>query len=94
MEAVASVIREVDSYAFAHLENMGYFVNTVRFFLYIRRPVVVNNIIMLYQKTIQINQLHAVSRTQQGRQREPNVKTHRSPLFAEFWRYCVMSSGT
>ena len=31
-----------------------------------------------------INQLHAVSRTQQGRQREPSVKTLRSPLSTEF----------
>ena len=30
-------------------------------------------------------QLHAVSHTQQGRQREPSVATFRSPLSAEFW---------
>ena len=36
-------------------------------------------------------QLHAVSRTQQGRQREPSVKTLCSPLSAEFWRHCVLS---
>ena len=30
------------------------------------------------------NQLHAVSRTQQGRQREPSIKTLHSPLSAEF----------
>ena len=35
--------------------------------------------------------LHAVSRTQQGKQREPSVKTLRSPLSAEFWRHCVLS---
>ena len=29
------------------------------------------------QTEVKINQLHAVSRTQQGRQREPSVKTHR-----------------
>ena len=40
------------------------------------------------------NQLHAVSRTQQGRQREPSVKTLRSPLSANFWRHCVLSGGT
>ena len=39
-------------------------------------------------------QLHAVSRTQQGRQREPSVKTLRSPLSAEFWRHCVLSGRT
>ena len=33
------------------------------------------------------NQLHAVSRTQQGRQRKPSAKTLRSPLSAEFWRH-------
>ena len=38
-----------------------------------------------------LNQLHAVSRTQLGRQREPSVKTIRSPLSTEFWRYCVLS---
>ena len=38
--------------------------------------------------------LHAVFRTQQGRQREPNLKTIRSPLSAEFWPHCVLSSET
>ena len=33
-----------------------------------------------------LHQLHAVFRTQSGRQREPSIKTHRSPLSAEFWR--------
>ena len=45
-------------------------------------------------KKIKSNQLHAVSRTQQGRQREPSVKTLRSPLSAEFWRHCVLSGRT
>ena len=33
------------------------------------------------------SQLHAVSRTQQGRQREPSVKTLRSPLSSEMNNY-------
>ena len=37
------------------------------------------------------NQLHAVSRTKQGRQREFSVKTLRFPMSAEFWRHCVLS---
>ena len=41
-----------------------------------------------------IYELHAVSRTQQRRQREPSVKTLRSPLSAEFWRHCVLSGRT
>ena len=40
------------------------------------------------------NPLHAVSRTLQGRQREPNVKTLRPLLSAEFWRHCVLSGRT
>ena len=40
------------------------------------------------------NQLHAVSRTLQGRQREPSVKTLRSLLSAEFWWHCVLSGRT
>ena len=36
------------------------------------------------------NQLYAVSRTQQGRQREPSVKTLRSRLSTELWRHCVV----
>ena len=40
------------------------------------------------------SQLHAVSRTQQSRQREPNVKTLRFPLSVEFWRHCVLSGRT
>ena len=40
------------------------------------------------------NQLQAVSRTQQGRQWEPGVKTLRSPLSMEFWRHCMFSGGT
>ena len=47
----------------------------------------------LYEK-VKLYQLHALSRTQQGRQREPGVKIFRSPLSAEFWRHCVLSSGT
>ena len=39
-------------------------------------------------------QLHAVSRTEQDRHREPTVKTLRSPLSAEFWRLCVLSART
>ena len=39
------------------------------------------------------NQLHAVSRTQQGRQREPGVKTLHPPLSAVFWRRGVLSGG-
>ena len=37
----------------------------------------------------EIFQLHAVSRTKQGIQRKPSVKTLLSPLSAEFWRHCV-----
>ena len=40
---------------------------------------------------LKLNQLHAVSRTQQGRQREPSVKSLRYPLSAEFWRHCVLN---
>ena len=38
------------------------------------------------------NQLHAVSRTLQGRQRAP--KTLRFPLYAELWRHCMLNDGT
>ena len=48
-------------------------------------------ITIFLQIRMKLNQLHAVSRTQQGRQREPSVKTLRSPLPAEFWRHCVLS---
>ena len=44
-------------------------------------------------KKSKLNQLHAVSRTQ-GRQREPSVKTPRSPLSAKFWWHCVLSGRT
>ena len=37
------------------------------------------------------NQLHAVSRTYQGRQKQHSVKKVRSPLSAEFCRHCVLS---
>ena len=49
--------------------------------------------VLLFIEVYQVksNQLHAVSRTLQGRQREPSVKTLRSPLFAVFWRHCVVS---
>ena len=40
------------------------------------------------------NQLHSVPRTEQGRHREPSVRTLRSPLSAEFWRHCLSSGGT
>ena len=52
-----------------------------------------------------INQLHGVSRTQQGKQGSgkrsvltlgslSSVKTLRSPLSTEFWRHGVLSGGT
>ena len=40
------------------------------------------------------NHLHSVSRTKQGRQREPSVKTLRSSFSAGFWRHCVLSGRT
>ena len=43
---------------------------------------------ILLKKMIKLDQLHA------GKQREPSLKTHRSPLFVEFWRHCVISGGT
>ena len=39
-------------------------------------------VILFIKIKIKLNQLHAVSRTQQGRQRVPSVKTLRSPLSA------------
>ena len=58
----------------------------------IENEVKVLQVIILNQK--KLNQLHAVSRTQQGRQREPSIKTLRSPLSAEYWRHCVLSRRT
>ena len=40
------------------------------------------------------NQLHSVSRTQQGRQREHSNETFRSPLSTEIFEDCVLSGGT
>ena len=45
-------------------------------------------------KVVSSFQLHAVSRTQQGRQRETNIKTLRLPFFDDFWRHCLFSGGT
>ena len=59
--------------------------------LFFDRCMYFNNQILFYYV---LNQLHAVSRTLQGRQREPSVKTLRSPLSAEFWRHCVLSGRT
>ena len=50
--------------------------------------------IFFYLKASVFHLVHAVSRTQQGRQREPSVKTLRSSLSAEFWRHCVLSGRT
>ena len=41
-----------------------------------------------------LNQVHAVSRTQKGRQKEPSFKALRSPLSAEFWRHCELTGRT
>ena len=41
-----------------------------------------------------LNQLHAVSRTEQGRQRKPSVKTLNSPLSAELRTHCVLDGRT
>ena len=59
--------------------------------------IVVETIIVIFNNFKVIkksNQLHALSRTQRGRQRETSVKSLRSPLSAEFWRHCVLSGGT
>ena len=40
------------------------------------------------------HELHAVSRTQKGRQSKPSVKTLRCPLSDGFWRYCMLSGET
>ena len=40
------------------------------------------------------NQVYAVFCTQQGKPREPSVKTLRSPPSIEFRRHCVLSGGT
>ena len=37
---------------------------------------------------------YAVLRMQQGRQKEPSVKTLRCTFSTEFWRNCVLSGGT
>ena len=50
--------------------------------------------IYMYVYFVKIYQFHAVSRTQQGRQREPSVKTLRSILSAGFWRHYVLSDRT
>ena len=57
-------------------------------------PVMVHSRTDLNLLKYKSNQLHAVSRKQQGRQTEPSVKTLRSPLAAEFWRHCVLSGRT
>ena len=53
--------------------------------------LLLNMIVKIEGSLLKKNQLHTVSRTQQGRQGEPSVKTLRSPLSAEFWRHCVLS---
>ena len=45
--------------------------------------------IITYKK----NQLHAVSRTQHGRQRGPSHKTNHSPFWAKFWSYFVLKKN-
>ena len=50
----------------------------------------VDKVIIPVFKDLNQNQLHAVPRTQQGRQREPSVKTLCSPLSPQF----LLSGGT
>ena len=42
------------------------------------------SLVLNYKSKYLKDQIHAVSRTQQGRQREPSVKKLHSPLSAEF----------
>ena len=42
---------------------------------------------------LKLNNSHTVYCTQQGKQREPSVKTLRFALSTEFWRHCVLSGG-
>ena len=41
-----------------------------------------------------MNQLHAVSRIQHGKQSEGSVKALRSSFSTEFWAHCVLRGGT
>ena len=53
------------------------------------------SISILHIEYFKLNQFHAVSHKQQeGRQREPNVKTLRFSLSAKFWKHCVLSGGS
>ena len=50
------------------------------------------NILFLFRVKI-CSCIHAVSRQQQDRQREPSVKTLRSPFSAELSGHCVLNGG-
>ena len=54
----------------------------------------INIILFISAKYKNKNQLHVVSRTLQGRQREPSFKKLRSLLSNEFWRHCVLNDET
>ena len=49
------------------------------------------NIYSMFSNFSKKKQLHAVSCTQQDRQRESSVETLRCPRSAEFWRHCVLN---
>ena len=55
--------------------------------------VISPKVFIIIKKSNEIK-LHAVFRTQQGRQSEPSVKILCSPLSAEFWRHYVLSGAT
>ena len=69
-----------------------YYLKVVTF--YIKKIIYIDISITIGSFNQNFNQLHAVSCTQQGRQREPSVKTLCSLLSAEFWRYRVLSGRT
>ena len=50
--------------------------------------------VLLRRKVLTFSQLHAVSRIQQGRQRELSVKIFRPPLSSELSQHCVLGGGT
>ena len=63
-------------------------------FITLTASLVLSNGSKYFQYVLIINQVHAVSRTQQSMQREPGIKTLHSLLSIKFWQHCVLSGET
>ena len=71
---------------------MVFLFNFILLYIFVKYIFLILRIYFIY--IFKKNQLHAICRIQQSRQREPSVKALHTLLSAETWRHCLLSGKT